>query len=245
MQFNGKVVIVTGGLGAIGKACALRFAREGAALVLADLTSEGSSDVIRSLLEAGAPGAIAIPCDVSREEDIVHVCETALSQFGAIDVIVNVAGMMIYKEIETLSVSDWTTVLNVNFLGAALFTREGFRRMKPGGTIVNVSSVHARQTSALVAPYAAAKAALESLTRSAGIEGAAKGIRANAVLPGAVDTPMLRASPNIQSGVEVLDEKDIGTPENIADAVAFLASPAAAFITGASLLVDGGRLAKL
>lgn len=245
MQFNGKVVVVTGGLGAIGKACAMRFAREGATLVLADLTSEGSVDVIGALIAAGAQGAIAIPCDVSREDDILQVCDMALSGFGAIDVIVNVAGMMIYKEIENLSVSDWMTILNTNFLGAALFTREGFRHMKPGGAIVNVSSVHARQTSALVAPYAAAKAALESLTRSAAIEGAAKGIRANAVLPGAVDTPMLRASPNIRSGIEVLDENDIGKPEDIADAVVFLASPAAAFITGASLLVDGGRLARL
>ena len=135
MQFNDKVVIVTGGLGAIGKACAMRFAREGASIVLADLTSEGAADVVGALIAAGAQGAIAIPCDVSKEADILQVCETALSEFGAIDVIINVAGMMIYKEIETLSVSDWTTILNVNFLGAALFTREGFRRMKPGGAM--------------------------------------------------------------------------------------------------------------
>jgi NAD(P)-dependent dehydrogenase (short-subunit alcohol dehydrogenase family) len=133
----------------------------------------------------------------------------------------------------------------VNLIGAALFTREALRRMEPGSAIVNVSSIHAFQTSPLVAPYAAAKAALASLTRSTAIEGKPRGIRANAVLPGAVDTPMLWASPNLKSGAEVLEAGDIGKPEDIANAVAFLAGEDAAFISGATVNVDGGRLAKL
>ena len=100
-------------------------------------------------------------------------------------------------------------------------------------------------TAPLVAPYAAAKAALESLTRSTAIEGAARGIRANAVLPGAVDTEMLRSSRNIASGLEVIAPEDIGTPAEIAAVILFLASDEARFVTGASLLVDGGRLARL
>ncbi|HYF09190.1 MAG TPA: SDR family oxidoreductase, partial [Acetobacteraceae bacterium] len=97
----------------------------------------------------------------------------------------------------------------------------------------------------LVAPYAAAKAAMMSLTRSAAIEGRGKGIRCNVVVPGAIDTPMLWDNPNIKSGVETIDPADVGKPEDIAAAVAFLAAPEARFVTGAELAVDGGRLAKL
>jgi NAD(P)-dependent dehydrogenase (short-subunit alcohol dehydrogenase family) len=110
---------------------------------------------------------------------------------------------------------------------------------------VNVSSVHAVQTSPLAAPYAAAKAGLCSLTRTASIEGKPKGIRVNAILPGAVDTPMLWDNPNIKSGAEKIDKADVGAPEDLAAAVAFLLSDDAAFMTGASMAVDGGRLAKL
>ena len=101
------------------------------------------------------------------------------------------------------------------------------------------------QTTLLVASYAAAKAALLSLTRSTAIEGKAKGIRANAVVPGAIETGMLRSNPNVASGAEAIDPADVGRPEDVAAAIAFLASEEAAFITGASLRVDGGRLARL
>ena len=117
--------------------------------------------------------------------------------------------------------------------------------MKPGSSIVNVASVHAVETSPLVAPYAAAKAALLSFTRTSSIEGKPKGIRANAVLPGAIDTPMLWDNPNVKSGAEVIDKADVGKPEEVAAVIAFLASDEASFMTGASVNVDGGRLAKL
>ncbi|WP_263486624.1 SDR family oxidoreductase [Mesorhizobium sp. ESP6-5] len=117
--------------------------------------------------------------------------------------------------------------------------------MTQGGSIVNISSVHALETTPHVAPYAAAKAALLSLTRSTAIEGRARGIRANAILPGAIDTPMLWENPNIKSGVETISPEDVGKPEQIAAAAAFLASDDAAFVNGAALNVDGGRLARL
>jgi NAD(P)-dependent dehydrogenase (short-subunit alcohol dehydrogenase family) len=133
----------------------------------------------------------------------------------------------------------------VDLLGAFFFTRQAFLHMPQGGAIVNVSSVHAVETTPLVAAYAAAKAALLSLTRSAAIEGKPKGIRVNAVLPGAVETPMLRENPNIRSGAEQLDPTAVGRPEDIAAAIAYLASDDAAFVQGASLRADGGRLARL
>jgi NAD(P)-dependent dehydrogenase (short-subunit alcohol dehydrogenase family) len=117
--------------------------------------------------------------------------------------------------------------------------------MKPGGTIVNVASIHALETEPMVAPYAAAKAALVSLTRSAALEARARGIRVNAVLPGAVDTPMLWDNPNVKAGIEVIDRSDVGAPADIAAAIAFLASDDAKFVQGSMLVVDGGRLDRL
>ena len=113
--------------------------------------------------------------------------------------------------------------------------------MKPGGSIVNVSSIHAVETQPLVAPYAAAKAAVLSLTRSSALEG--KSI--NAVLPGAIDTPMLWENPNVKSGAEKIDRADVGKPEDVAMTIAYLASSEAAFVQGAEVRVDGGRLARL
>jgi NAD(P)-dependent dehydrogenase (short-subunit alcohol dehydrogenase family) len=117
--------------------------------------------------------------------------------------------------------------------------------MKPGSSIVNVSSVHAVETEPLVASYAAAKSALLSLTRSSALEGKPLGIRINAILPGAVDTPMLWDNPNVRSGVEKIDPADVGKAEDIAAVIAYLASDDAKFVQGAAIRVDGGRLSRL
>ena len=117
--------------------------------------------------------------------------------------------------------------------------------MRPGGSIVNVASIHALETSPLVAPYAAAKAAMLSLTRSSTLEGKVKGIRTNVILPGAIDTPMLWENPNVKSGVEIIDKADVGRPEDVAAVIAYLASDDAAFVQGAEVRVDGGRLDRL
>jgi NAD(P)-dependent dehydrogenase (short-subunit alcohol dehydrogenase family) len=168
-----------------------------------------------------------------------------MDHFGQLDIVVNNAGLMTFKRLEELTLEDWQKVLNVDLFGAVYFTKHAFLTMKPGSAIVNVASIHALMTEPLVAPYAAAKAAVLSLTRSAAIEGQAKGIRANAVLPGAVDTPMLWDNPNVRSGAEKVDRSMVGKPEDIAAAIAFLASDDAAFITGTALRVDGGRLDRL
>jgi NAD(P)-dependent dehydrogenase (short-subunit alcohol dehydrogenase family) len=183
--------------------------------------------------------------DISDESQLAAAVGRTVSRFGRLDVIVNIAGAMIYKPIAELDATDWRRSLNVNLIGAALLTGHGLRLMQPGGSIVNVASVHARRTSVLTAPYAAAKAALVSLTRSAAIEGKPLGIRVNAILPGAIDTPMLHASPTIKSGAEVVDPADLGQPEDIAALALFLASDAARFITGEDVVADGGRMGRL
>ncbi len=243
-RFEGKRAIVTGGLGGIGLACAEQLATEGASLMLVDLRAdeEGVAERLRGL---GAPAVSSIAMDIGDEDQIEHAVSITREELGGFDILINVAGMMIYKPLAEISGAEWRRLLDVNLLGAALFTARALRHMSNGGAIVNISSVHARQTSPLVAPYAAAKAALESLTRSTAIEGRERGIRANAVLPGAVDTPMLWSSPNIESGAEVIAPGDVGKPNEIAAAALFLASDEARFVTGASLLADGGRLSRL
>jgi len=244
-RFTDKTALVTGAGGGIGLAIAQRLAAEGAHLVLADLNADTLDANVVKLRAGGAGDVMAHACDVSKEDQVAACVAAAVARFGGLDLVVNNAGLMEFKAIADLTGADWLRVLGVDLLGTAFFLKQAFLTMKPGGAVVNIASIHALQTEALAAPYAAAKAAVLSLTRTASIEGKPKGLRCNAILPGAIDTPMLWDNPNVKSGVEKIDRSDVGQPADIAAAVAFLGSDDAAFITGAALNVDGGRLAHL
>ena len=248
-RFQDKVAIVTGASGGIGSAIVHRLASEGCKLTLANRDApkaeEAKQHAINHSVAEDSDIWNAAPCNVGDEADVIAAVKGTLERFGRIDYIINNAGLMTFKPLEELTKQDWYDVLDVDLLGTFYFVKQGFLHMKPGSAIVNIASVHAVLTSPLVAPYAAAKAAACSLTRTASIEGKPKGIRVNAILPGAIDTPMLWDNPNIKSGAEKIDKADVGKPEDIAGAVAFLLSDDAAFMTGASVDVDGGRLAKL
>jgi meso-butanediol dehydrogenase/(S,S)-butanediol dehydrogenase/diacetyl reductase len=245
MRFSNKVVLVTGAASGIGLGAALRFAAEGASVVLVDRDAAALPAASARLREQGSVETMEVVCDVGVEQDVAAAVEQVMARFRRLDVVVNNAGLMIFKPIEQLTGADWLHVLQVDLLGAFFFIKQAFLHMQPGGAIVNLSSVHALETEPNVAPYAAAKAALLSLTRSAALEGIPKGIRVNAILPGAIDTPMLWTNPEVQSGAEHIDASEVGKPQDVAAAIAFLASDEAAFIQGASLLVDGGRLCQL
>jgi NAD(P)-dependent dehydrogenase (short-subunit alcohol dehydrogenase family) len=245
MRFTDRVAIVTGAASGIGLATARRLGSEGARVVIADLDHAKGDQAAVEAKAAGAPDAFATVCDVSDESAVDTTVSATFDRFGRLDVVVNNAGLMVFKPIAEQTGDDWLKILNVDLLGAFYFTKQAFRKMKSGGAIVNISSVHAVETTPLVASYAAAKAALVSLTRSASLEGKKLGIRVNAILPGAVDTPMLWDNPNVKSGIETINLSDVGKPEDIAAAIAYLASDDAKFVDGASMRVDGGRLSKL
>lgn len=245
MRFTDRVAVVTGAASGIGLATAKRLASEGARVCIADVNEEKARAAADEVRAAGAPDAWGAACDVSKEEQAEATVASALSRCGRLDVVVNNAGLMVFKAITETTGDDWRRILNVDLIGAFYFTKQAFLHMKPGGAIVNVSSIHAEETEPLVAPYAAAKAALLSLTRSAALEGKPLGIRVNAILPGAVDTPMLWDNPNVKSGDEKIDKADVGRPEDIAAVIAYLASDDAAFVQGAAVRVDGGRLDRL
>jgi len=245
-DFRGRVVIVTGAASGIGLATAQRFLAAGACVVAADLDEMKAAAALSAQPGAGQVDRLwASRCDVASEQDVEATVAGTMKRFGRLDVIVNNAGRMVFKPIEQHTRQDWLDVLAVDLLGAFYFIKQAFLVMQRGGAIVNVSSVHAVETTPLVAAYAAAKAALVSLTHTAAIEGKDRGLRVNAVLPGAIDTPMLWNNPNVKAGLEVIHKTEVGSPADVARAIFFLASPEAGFIQGTALNVDGGRLSRL
>jgi len=240
MRFKDKVCIVTGGGSGIGKAACLRFAREGGKVAVADLNEAHGQGAVQEIQSGGGEAAF-FRCDVGNPADVKAVVKQTADRWGRIDVLVNDAAMMTFQPIVDLPDGDFDKVLNVNLRSVFLFCKYSVPHMPPGSAIVNISSVHAHETSPNVVPYASSKGGMEAFTRGVAQELAAKKIRINCVAPGAVDTPMLWNNPNVKSGVEKVGGA-IGKPEDIAAAICFLAAPEARFINGTTLMVDGGRV---
>src|SRR4051812_47024983 len=240
MRFRDKVCVVTGGGSGIGKAACVQFAREGGKVVIVDFNEQHGNETAQEISRAKGEAVFA-KCDVGNPQDVKAAIKTALDKWGRIDVLVNDAAMMTFHPIIELPDEDFDKVLIVNLRSVFLFCKYSVPHMPKGSAIVNISSVHAYETTKNVVPYATSKGGLEAFTRGFSQELEAYKIRINCVAPGAVDTPMLWNNPNIKSGVEKL-EGAIGKPKDIAAAICFLASGEARFITGTNLTVDGGRL---
>ncbi len=242
-RFDGKVCLVTGGGSGIGRAICLRLAYEGGHVLVVDRNEDGGNGTVTRICESGGDAEF-FQADVSQSSQVQAAVNAAVGHWGRLDILVNNAAAMTFDSVLDLPEDDWNRVLAVNLGAVFLFCKYGVPHMPPGGAIVNISSVHAHATTPGVVPYAASKAAIESFTRGFSEEMLERRIRINCVAPGAVDTPMLWDNPNVKSGVETIDGA-VGWPDNIAAAVAFLASDEAAFITGTTLIADGGRLGSL
>jgi glucose 1-dehydrogenase len=240
MRFIDQICLVTGGGSGIGKAACERFAGEGGKVVVVDLKAEHGNQTVQAIQAVGGQ-AIFAKANVGDPNEIRASINAAVAKWGRIDVVVNDAAMMTFKPILELPDDEWDKVLNVNLRAVFLYCKYSVPHMRPGSAIVNISSVHAHETTRNVVPYASSKGGMEAFTRGASEEFAAKKIRINCVAPGAVDTPMLWNNPNVKSGVEKV-KGSIGKPQDIAAAVCFLASNEARFITGTTLVADGGRL---
>ncbi len=248
-RLQGKVAFVTGGGTGIGAATARRFAQEGATVVICGRRREPLDEVVAAIRAAGgqAEGAQA---DVSDEAQIVGAIEAAATRHGRLDVLVNNAMAYTWGALDSTTTADWRANFTTSVDGTFWGTRTAMKLMKErGGSIVNLSSICGTLGTAWMAGYSAAKAAIINFTRAAAAEGAASGIRVNAVIPAVVETPAtagMLADENSRMGTEKLIPMGrVGQPEELANAILFLASDEASYVTGAALPVDGGRSAVL
>ncbi len=252
MQLAGKVALITGAASGIGRATALLFAREGAAVALADVNSKAGNSVAKEILHAGGR-AIFEPTDVTRTEDCRRLVERTIREFGRIDILFNNAGIIRRATVVELSEEDWDRVMAVNVKSIYLMSREVIPHMQRGGggQIVNTASGWGIAGGAKAAVYCASKGAVVLLTKAMALDHGPQNIRVNCVCPGDTDTGMLRAEAQQlgQASDRFLADAAkrplgrIGSPEEIAQAVLYLASPASSFVTGTALVVDGGGLA--
>ncbi len=246
---QGKVAFVTGAGTGIGAATALRLAQEGATVVICGRRQAPLDEVVAQIQAAGGK-AEAVQADVSDEAGFTAAIEAAAQRHGRLDVLVNNAMAYSWGSIEDTSTADWHSNFSTSVDGTFWGTRAAMKLMKArGGSIINVSSICGLLGTAQMSGYSAAKAAIINFSRAAAAEGAAQGIRVNVVIPAVVETPatagMLSDEASRQNTEKLIPMGRVGQPEELANAILFLASDEASYITGAALPVDGGRSAVL
>jgi NAD(P)-dependent dehydrogenase (short-subunit alcohol dehydrogenase family) len=244
LDFTGKVAIVTGAGGGLGQGLARRFAEAGANVIVHYNSSKtGAQEVTRQIRERGG-NAIAMQGDLTQEKDAVRLIRRAVEQFKRVDVLINNAGTYPLHSVLDMTPLEWDYVLDANLRSVFLCTQAAAKVMKEqdGGAIVNITSIESENPAPNHSHYNAAKAGVLMFTRSSAYELATHGIRVNAVAPGLIWREGLERDwpDGVQRWQKTAPLKRLGLPDDVADACLFLASPAARWITGASLLVDGG-----
>ncbi len=253
MRLEDKVAVVTGGARGIGRAIVERLSADGASVIFLDVDATRGEE-LASTFDAEDARIAFRPCDVRDESQVAGAFRATIERHGRVDVLVNNAGINAHFDAAAMTVDEWEHVFAIDLRGPWLCSKHALPSMREarGGSIVNIASIHAFLTTPGMFPYAAAKSGLLGLTRNLALDEGRHGIRVNAVCPGFVETRLvedwLESQPDpVAARREVLDAHPlgrIGKPEEIASFVAFLVSEEASFITGASLLIDGGLSAR-
>lgn len=249
-RLAGRVAVVTGAGSGIGRACACRFASEGARVVVNDIEPDAAARVAKEIAEAGGE-ASPFAGDVARRADVDGLIQCALARYGRLDVLVNNAAAPLGGLIEHVSDEDWRRVQSVTLDGTFYGVRAAIAAMaaRGGGSIINIASGAALGGEVGLGAYAAAKAAVVNLTRTAAVENAARNVRINAICPGPIETPPLlgyvQSLPGGRAAFErQIPQKRLGRPEEMASVALFLASDESSYVTGAVIAADGGVSAR-
>lgn len=251
MDFKGKVAVVTGGGSGIGEATVRAFAKRNAAVAVVDRNAQAGGRIASELIQKGGE-ARAFSVDVSSAGQVEKLIPQIVSELGGLDILVNCAGIQRYGTVTSLTEAEWDEVMNVNLKSSFLTCKFAIPEMikRGGGSIVIVGSAQSVAALRNSAHYVVSKHGLLGLARSISLDYGGQGIRANCVLPGAIDTPMLRwaasLDPNPEKVLQACDRMHIrgkmGLPEEVANVIVFLASDMASFVTGSAVMVDGGLL---
>lgn len=242
MSLKNKIVVITGARQGIGYGIAIAFAKEGANIVVSDLNLSDCEEVVKEIEKFGVKG-LAIQCDVSEKNQVDDLIHQTIKKFGQLDVLINNAGIFPFQPFLEIVESGWVKVLDVNLKSIFLCCQASVRVMKPGSKIVNISSIAAFVGFEGLTHYCASKAGVNGLTKSLALELASKKINVNAIAPGAIDTPGVKEVSNddvVEQTVANIPWQRMGTPDDIAQAAVFLASDKSDYITGQTIIIDGG-----
>lgn len=247
MRFANKVAIVTGGASGIGETTVRLFAKEGAKVVIADFSARGQE--LSEQLNGEGYDTLFVKTDVTKEDEVKQMVQATVAKYGKLDILFANAGIAKDAPADQLSLEDWQKTIDINLTGVFLSDKYAIEQMLEqgtGGAIVNCGSIHSHAGKAGVTAYSSAKGGVKLLSQTLGITYAKQGIRVNAVCPGYIDTPLIAGRNEAMNEhlVSLHPMGRLGKPEEVAKAVLFLASDDASFITGTSLLVDGGYTAQ-
>jgi NAD(P)-dependent dehydrogenase (short-subunit alcohol dehydrogenase family) len=249
MRLSDKTAIVTGARRGMGRAIALAMAREGANVVVSDISQEDCQKVVDEIEKLGRKG-LALKCDVSSSADVEDMVKRTVAEFGRVDILVNNAGILTFKPFLELTDEDWDKTLNVNLKGQFLCSRAAGRVMikNKWGRIINIASISSGGCGIafpLIAHYTASKGGVTALTEALALELTPQGVNVNAICPGAIDTDMAKGVKEGGQLAQVLariPKGRLGQPEEVASLTVFLASEESDYISGAAIVIDGGWL---
>jgi len=251
VDLKGKVAIITGARRGMGKSHALALAKAGAKVVVSDISQEECEKVVEEIKKAKGE-AMAIKCDVSKKAEVDEMIKKTIDEFGRVDILVNNAGICQFKPFLDLTEDDWDRTININLKGYFLCAQAASKEMvkQKSGVIVNIASIAMGQVGVgfpTLAHYCASKGGIVGMTETMALELAPYGIRVNAISPGAIETPMidpLKSDPKTMEGtLSQIPLHRTGKPEEVSNLVLFLASDSSSYMTGSTVVIDGGWLA--